>query len=67
MPNKHFSLTTLTDKNMEAMLVLILISIVVAGGFLVVFIRMLMRGGYDDIVSPSILPLDEEVPLDEKK
>ena len=52
---------------MEAMLVLILISIVVAGGFLVVFIRMLVRGGYDAIVSPSILPLDEEAPVDEKQ
>lgn len=56
---------------MEAILFLILIGVVVAGGFLIAFIWAVRSGQYDDDYSPSVRMLfenkkteesDEEVP-----
>jgi cbb3-type cytochrome oxidase maturation protein len=44
---------------MEAMLVLILVSMVVAGGFLLAFIKQVKTGSLDDVVTPSVAMLDD--------
>lgn len=45
---------------MEVMLVLIIISIMVAGGFLIAFLRNLNQGEFDDLTSPSVTMLRED-------
>lgn len=45
---------------MEALAVLMLISLIVAAGFLIAFLRMVNRGGLDDLVSPSVKMLGED-------
>ena len=44
---------------MEAMFVLILVSMVVAGGFLLAFIKQVKTGALDDVVTPSVAMLDD--------
>lgn len=45
---------------MEVMLVLIIVSLLVAGGFLVAFLRNLNSGEFDDLTSPSVTMLKDE-------
>ena len=49
---------------MEAMVVLILISLVVAVGFLFLFLKNVKEGEYDDLTSPSVRMLNDDKAVD---
>ncbi len=52
---------------MSALFVLILVSIIVALGFLIAFIWSVKSGQYDDDYTPSVRMLfDNEIPVNEK-
>ncbi|VAW45047.1 Type cbb3 cytochrome oxidase biogenesis protein CcoS, involved in heme b insertion, partial [hydrothermal vent metagenome] len=46
--------------NMNAIIVLIIISVLVAGGFLAAFLWAVRSGQYDDTFSPSVRMLFED-------
>lgn len=51
---------------MSVIVVLIIASIVVAGGFLTAFIWSVKSGQYDDTYSPSVRILFDDAPADSK-
>ena len=55
-----------TNKGMSVIYLLITISIVVAVGFLVAFIKAVRSGQYDDDYTPSVRMLFDDKPAREK-
>jgi len=63
-----FNYIELKNKNLSVIFVLIAVSMVVAGGFLIGFLWAVKKGQYDDHYSPSVRILfdDEELKDQEK-
>lgn len=47
---------------MSVLLLLLIISLLVAGGFLILFIRASVSGQYDDAETPAIRMLHDDLP-----
>lgn len=52
---------------MSVIIILIIVSLVVAGGFLVAFMWAVKSGQYDDTYSPSVRMLFDDEKKDQKK
>lgn len=49
---------------MQVVVFLLIASVLVAGGFLYAFLRAVRQGQYDDLVTPSVRVLFDDLPLD---
>jgi len=46
---------------MSALIVLLIVSVLIAGGFLIAFLVSVRRGHFDDLVTPSVRVLCDEL------